>query len=102
MNVRILMCCVALSSAGCATPRQYLYNCTPFTVAVDGRPIASRTFEPSSAPADAKAAYPDGSIHSPLRVNSSQVDSFGLTNTWISPANVCRQFPSQVVLVDLR
>jgi hypothetical protein len=37
-----------------------------------------------------------------VTVKSSEVDSFGLTNAWISPANVCRQFGPQVVVVDLR
>ena len=87
----------------CATPQQYVYNCTAHPVVFDGKTMAKQTFEGRSGDsANPRASYPDGSAYVPLRVASSQVDSFGHSNTWISPANVCRQFGSQVVIVDLR
>ena len=103
MKLRILLSCLASTVAGaCATPQQYVYNCTPNTIAFDGRPIATRTFELRSDTRSANAIYADGSAHPPLRVKSNQVDSFAHSNAWISPANVCRQFASQVVVIDLR
>ena len=101
----ILIACLASAAAGsCATPRQYVYNCTLATITFDGTPIATRSFEsrPGSRTQANNAILADGSVLAPLRVPSSQVDSFGHANTWISPANVCRQFGSQVVIVDLR
>ena len=87
----------------CATPQQYIYNCTAHPVVFDGKTMAKQTFEGrSSGLVNPRATYPDGSAHVPLRVASTQVDSFAHSNTWISPANVFRQFASQVVIVDLR
>lgn len=102
MQSRFGLALVASGLAGCATPQQYVYNCNPFAVTVDGRSIASRTFGPRGREGATKAIHPDGSAHAPLRVSSSQVDSFGVSNAWISPANVCGQFKTGVVIVDLR
>jgi hypothetical protein len=104
MLLRTGLACLAAAALGsCATPRQFVYNCTPEAIGFDGRSIAPRTFESRpAAPPNAKAIHADGSLHAPVTVKSSQVDSFGLTNAWISPANVCRQFGPQVVVVDLR
>ncbi len=101
---RFLLACLGLMFVGgCVTPQQYVYNCTPHAVAIDGKTIAARTFASrSSGSAGPGASYPDGSVRPLLRVSSSQVDSFGLSNAWISPANVSRQFKAHVVIVDLR
>jgi len=107
MRFSIYLACVVPALVGsCATPRQYVYNCMSFAITFDGKAIEPRTFESRSGALGkqtaAQATYPDGSSHPPLRVKSSNVDSFAYNNAWISPANICRQFQSQVVIVDLR
>jgi len=105
-NQIILAGTLAAALGGCASGRQYVYNCNAFAVTVDGRAIqpfsyVSRRTELHPATLGDVAAYPDGSAHPAMRVGASQISGFAFHNTWITPANVCHQFPAQTVIVDL-
>ena len=102
MKCRLCLAGAMATLAGCATPQQYVYNCNAFAVAVEGRPVAPMTFQPWSTRGALTVTHPGGSAHVPLRIQSNQVDSFGLNNAWMSAANVCRQFKTGVVAINLR
>jgi hypothetical protein len=102
----ILAATLAAPLGGCSSGRQYVYNCNAFAITVDGSAIGPfsyvlrRTGLHPVALGEV-AAYPDGSPHPTLRVGASQISGFAFHNTWITPANVCHQFPARTVIVDV-
>ena len=105
---RVIIFASALLLSGCTNFQQYVYNCTPTAIRFStGYRVAPQSYfglRTGLRPFTEKdyALLSNGTYQAPLRVNQERVTGSDHGDSWAEPANVCGQFTSQVVIVDLR